>query len=356
MLRKYTPRSRRLTALFCSMILAAALLIQAVPFVRAADGVSNRYDRLSTSIISATGIHLIGFTYTNQTDPVGSVEFEFCTNDPLPGTPCTIPSGLDLTGATLTDQSGETGFTIDASSTSNRILLTRPASVPVVGASYYEFTDVVNPDTPGTYYIRLRTFTATDGTGPALEYGGIAIAINRLFNVAAEVPPYLRLCAGVVITAYDCTSASSFLIDLGEFRNTQTSRASSQFVVATNAPYGFTVSLAGTTLTSGNNVIPALATPTGSSAGTSQFGVNLRSNTNPAIGEDPAAFGVATGTVTPDYDSPNLFKFVNGDSLVTSVTTTDNQKFTVSYIANVNSGQPAGYYATTVSFIALANF
>jgi hypothetical protein len=314
----------------------------------------NRFDRLSDGSVSATATHLVGFTYTDTTDPVGSVEIEFCSNDPFPGLPCTAPSGFDLTAATLASQTGETGFVIHPSSTANKIILTRAPSAPGAVAATYQFDNVVNPDSSGTYYIRLRTFASLDGTGVENEKGGVAFAITEVFNVTTEVPPYLIFCAAITISSLDCSTATSFFMDMGDFRTTATSSGTSQMMAATNAAFGYTISISGTTLTSGNNVIPALSTQTASSTGTSQFGINLRANTNPAVGSNPS--GPGSATVTANYNSPNLFRFVSGDAVASASGTNSERLFTISYITNISAAQSPGIYATTVSYICLANF
>lgn len=314
----------------------------------------NRFDRMSSASVSDTATHLVGFTITQTTTALGSVEIEFCSNNPFPGAPCTPPNGFDLTGASLSNQSGNTGFTIHPSSNINRIVLTRIPSLPSGVASTYQFDNVINPSTVGSYFVRLRTFSSTDASGGPIEEGGIAFAINDLFNVASEVPPYLKFCTGVTIVNYDCSTATNFFINLGEFSASSASSASSEFVLATNAGYGLSVSYNGTTLTSGNNTISELVPGGGSLPGTSQFGINLRANTNPGVGSEPN--GPGTATVRPAYITPNVFRFVSGESIVSTTTTSDNQKFTVSYLVNVSGAQPAGVYATTLTFICLANF
>ena len=125
-------------------------------------------------------------------------------------------------------------------------------------------------------------------------------------------------------------------------------------LIATNAAYGAGVTMNGTTLQSGNNTIPALVVPTGQTPGISQFGVNLRNNTNPNVGDDPVGPGLAT--VSAGYNTPNQYKYVAGDQVISSVTTTDLRKFTMSFVTNINQNQSPGVYSTTISFICLANF
>lgn len=349
--RKLTDRSLKL---ICSLI-SVALLVIVAPRIFAAHGkLDSRIDLMSTSVASAVATHSVGFTVNNLAQPIGSVTIEFCSNSPILGDVCTFPSGFDASIVNLASQQGEIGFSIDGNSTASKIILTRPAVLPTGSPATYELANIINPDTAGSYYLRLQTFTSTDGTGTHIEEGGIAIAIHSPLTVTAEVPPYLKFCTSVTIVTFDCSSATSYLIDFGELRTSQANAASSEFVVATNASSGYSVTLTGTTLTSGNNTVSPLTSGGVSLPGTSQFGLNLRANSNPGVGGDP--IGPGMGTVSASYGIPNVFRFQNGDTLATSAGSSDNNKFTVSYMINVSLAQPAGFYATTITYICLANF
>jgi len=333
------------------------LLMAVPPHTYAVPNMANRFDQIQDSAISVVTTHRFGFTYTNTIDPVGSVAFEFCSNSPLPAVPCSPPSGLSVSAASLADQSGEAGFTINgSSSTANKLVIRRSPQVPNAASaeSIYEFANVTNPDTIGSYYVRLQTFSSVDGTGAALEAGGVVFSINERFNISAEVPPYLRFCASVTIVDFDCSSATSFFVDFGEFAINKPKFTSSEMVAATNAPYGYNITAWGTTLTSGNNIIPELVTQAPSSPGISQFGINLRDNSDPNIGANPS--GPGTAMPNPAYNVPNTYRFNTGEAVVSNPGTNDNRKFTVSYIANISTSQAPGIYATTISFICLANF
>jgi hypothetical protein len=124
-------------------------------------------------------------------------------------------------------------------------------------------------------------------------------------------------------------------------------------VAATNAEGGYNLRVIGGTMASGNNVLPAMnGAP--SQQGVSQFGINLRANTNPIIGQEvtgPGSAGIAAG-----YNQQNQFRYQSGDVLVSTADPDNFRKFTVSYIVNVASGQPGGVYATTLTYICLGNF
>ena len=112
--------------------------------------------------------------------------------------------------------------------------------------------------------------------------------------------------------------------------------------------------MTGTTLTSGNNTIPALAADTTSQTGTSQFGLNLAANTKPQVGAGVQGPGI--GAVEPNYASANHFRFVSGEELASVAQADDYRKYTVSYIVNVAKSQPPGVYANTLTYVAVANF
>lgn len=334
-------------------VFGTVIIIVPQPKAIAAPLLPNRYVRISSPTAGQNAEYTVGFSVNDVVTPYGSVELLFCTNSPILAEACTPPPGFDISGATLTGQTGNTGFAIN-SSTSNSVLLSRVPILPSNAASTYQFSNVINPTTPGSHYMRLRTFSSNDGTGPEIEEGGTVFSINGGLSIGAEVPPYLKLCASVTIVGYDCSTATSFLIDLGELSKTEANTASSELVLATNAGFGFTITVAGTTLISGNNIIDPLSSGGSSNPGTAQFGINLRSNSSPSIGADPSGPGVAAPTA--NYSIPNTFRFASPEVIVSGVGNTDNKKFTVSYLANVDINQPTGVYATTITYIALANF
>lgn len=339
-------------------VVTALLLYAAGPFhsVRAiTDVLPNRQLLISSSASDATNVHYVLSFDILTPGTLGSIEAEFCQNDPFIGTPCTAPPGFNIGGSTLDSQSGTGDFTIDTgNSNAYKLVLTRTPSA--VGALSFSFTfsGVHNPTPPGSYYIRLQTFASNDATGPNTDKGGVAFSIVDQVIVTTEVPPIITFCTALVITSEDCSDTTGDTIDYGLFASTSTSAASSQFVVGTNAPYGYSVTVAGTTLTAGNDIIPAMATAGPSQIGVSQFGINLTKNTLPDVGADPDGPGV--GVVSDDYDNPNIFLFHSGD-LVASHNDSENfRKYTVSYITNVSKAQPPGVYATTISYICLGNF
>ncbi len=84
------------------------LLLPAVSLEAAA--LVNRSVTLGTSAPLATTTHTFRFDIATS-DNLGSIEFEYCSNDPFVGTTCVAPDGLSLDNAVLAAEAGETGFT-----------------------------------------------------------------------------------------------------------------------------------------------------------------------------------------------------------------------------------------------------
>ena len=316
--------------------------------------VSSRYDQLSTGTPGVVAVNTVGFIPTDTADPIGSIEVEFCSNSPLYDDNCIPPTGLDASKANLVSQTGNTGFVVASNTTTNAVVLTRSPSAPSAIPSTYTLGNISNPSALGTYYARIYTYSTTDASGPLLQYGGIALSTTQSITVRSEVPPYLRFCAGIVITNFNCNSAMAYTVNLGNLSTHNVRTGISQFTTATNAQSGFTVQVSGTTLTSGNNVISTPASPTPSIIGTDQFGINLRANSGIGVGQDPVGPGV--GVVSPGYDVPNQFMYNDGDIIASSSTPSNDQTFTVSYIANISATQPPGVYSTTITFVCVGNF
>jgi hypothetical protein len=298
--------------------------------------------------------YTIGFGVSNPGYVLGSFTLLFCDNSPLIGQPCTAPTGLDVSSAVLTSQTGVTGFSIVPGATANSLVFTRTAAFVSTTYITIEISGITNPSAVGTYFGRIQTYSSEDATGVSVNEGGVTFSINVPIDVQTVVPPYLYMCVGVTIPGYLCTGAINSFIDLGELSTRQARTATSEFIVATNAGDGFVVYVTGTPPTSGNNVIPAMSSRQPSRPGTSQFGINLRDNSNPDVGVEP--LGIGSGVIRPDYDVTNQFKYANGDNIVFSNTTTADKKFTVSYVINVDENQRPGIYNTTLLYTALAQF
>lgn len=336
---------------FMAVPIALFLLLQPVSSL----DMTSRSVNISSAVPSSTVNNVFTFVIPSV-NAIGSLTFEYCTNSPVASVACVAPTGLNVSGSTITAQTLNTGFVFNgANTTTNRIVINRASAPAIVGSSSYTFSGVVNPSTTNqTVFVRIASHASVDGTGASIDEGSVAFSTAQLaFSVGLFVPPYLTFCTGEIVSI-DCSTISGALVSFGELSSSNPSTVTTQMAAATNDYSGYNIYIGGQTLTSGNNVIDALGVQSFSQSGTSQFGINVRSNSSPSVGSDPD--GVGTGVPAAGYGNQNQFKFVNGDILAQSFTSTEFTRFTTSYIVNIDPDQAPGTYATTLTYMAVATF
>jgi hypothetical protein len=333
-----------------------ALLLVLFVFVAPASASTRLEERslfMASNAPGKTTSYTVGFRYMTPT-PINSVDMLFCIS-PIPYEACVTPPGLDVSNATLSAQTGETGYSI-LTKTPNHIVLSRSSvTIPSV-ASTYTFDNMKNPtDTTQPFSIRLKTLTSSDGTGSQVDFGSVRGQVQEGINIETQVPPQLVFCLSREVELGCGTTDETYYTDMGQLDSGSTLVAKSQIAVGTNATAGFAVTAVGTPLAAGTSVIDGLTTPTASQTGENQFGINLVQNTAPAIGANPEGT-FANATPTPDYGIPNEYKYVSGDVIASSPNVSLMKKFTISYIVNANQSLKAGVYSTTITYIASGRF
>ena len=300
---------------------------------------------MNSSVPGATTSYTVAFRYMSP-DVVSSVDLLFC-NDPIPYHPCVTPTGLNVSNAVLSHQSGETGFSILTKS-ANHIVLSRAPGVNMTSSSSYTFDNIVNPtDTSQAFSIRIRSHASSNATGPQIDFGSVRGEVTDGVVIQTQVPPMLIFCVSGEVEE-DCTSTNeNNYTNMGQLAPDSTLVAQSQMAVGTNASGGFAITANGTPMSAGTNVIDGLDTPNKSIQGSNQFGINLVANNAPAIGNAIAS---------PDYSTPNEYKYIPGDVVAYSPNVSLMKKFTVSYIVNSSADLHPGVYSTTITYIASGRF
>lgn len=309
---------------------------------------------MQSAVPSAVTDYKVSLRYMTPV-PVGSLDLLFCEN-PIPYEPCVVPQGLDVSSASLTDQTGETGFTILSQSV-NHIILTRdPTMISSPDVSSYTFDNITNPNsTAKAFSIRLKSLTSVDGTGDQIDFGSVRGQVTDSIVIEAQVPPMLIFCLAQKVQLGCLNTNGTYFTNMGELSTKDTLTAQSQMAAGTNATAGFVIFAVGDPPTAGTSVIDGLTVPSLSQPGQDQFGINLVENTAPSIGIDPEGTW-ANAQPEPDYSTPNLYKYVSGDAVAYSTDVSLMKKFTVSYILNSSRNLRPGVYSTTITFIASGRF
>ena len=350
-----------------SGLLLLAIATQASAVIRFND----RSLFISSAIPGATTSYTLSFTYNNEgvsTTTVGSIDLLFCY-DPVPSEPitptnpvdhhpCITPVGLDVSHAVLSNQTGESGFSILREST-NEIVLTRTPTPASETPSSYTFSNIVNPtDTTQAFAVRMSDYPTTDASGALINLGSVMSEVTNSIEIDTQVPPILDFCVAGQVNR-DCSQESGDNnVDLGDLFSDTTADVTSQMAASTNAHGGYVITANGPTIEAGTHVIPALTTPTVSAAGNNQFGINLRANTDP----EPVGSDIDFNSITPDsyiapnYDTPNQYMYKDGDVVAGSSGVDLGTIFTVTYIINSSPDLHPAVYSTTITYICSGLF
>jgi hypothetical protein len=320
---------------------------------------------LSNSAASASSTWTFTFTPSAAT-ALNGIAVQIC-NAATGG--CTAPG----TGANWTNSgSAYTSLTYNGSSqgswaldnTSGYLRAKNNSSVAsVTGPVVLTFSTVTNPDqTNTTFYGRLTTYTGDDFTG-ALDTGIVAASTSQAIALSGNVDEALTFCTGASGATCGAMTSAGGSVSFGTFSSSTPTSATSTMIASTNGVSGYTVTVNGGTLTcascSGTPTIAAMGTqtangsPTASSVGTAQFGLNLRDNATPNVGVDKSGGSGAYGT---NYGTADSYRFLTADSVATASGATDATLYTVSYVVNIPGSQAAGAYTATMTYICTATF
>ena len=139
------------------------------------------------------------------------------------------------------------------------------------------------------------------------------------------------------------------LFDLGVLSTASVAYASTTFTIENYLSSGYVAYIAGGAPTDGpgGHALTSLSTPTLSSPGTEQFGINLTHNTSPSVGIVPQQIpdtSFSFGQVATNYDQQNEFEFVPNSEVAYSNSSTGETQYTMSFIENISPYTPGGVY------------
>jgi hypothetical protein len=144
----------------------------------------------------------------------------------------------------------------------------------------------------------------------------------------------------------------------GSFSPTSTSTATSQFAVIDYTSYGYVVQIFGSPPTNayGHQITP-LSTNASPTVGQEQYGLNLVANTDPTnFGANPNFGQFGTGDVATNYNTPNSFRFDNGDEIAYAPKSSGETIYTISYIVDVSNLTPGGQYVSTQNIVCTGTY
>jgi hypothetical protein len=340
-----------------STVALLATLLYAFPYhFASAASITNASDTMSDLTVSATSSHAIRFITptgaNNNTDTIIITfpsDFNF-TSKTIGTVSFThgASTGLEST-ETLAASPSASAWGAVFSGTQNRVL-TLTAPTDGTGAAVlapndriiisYTSANSINPSTPGSYAIAISG--AFGDTGEMT----VNILSNDQVTISATVPQSLTFSISDNSIGFGSLNAASARYADGTGAGSGSETEAHNLIVGTNASNGYSMTVNGSTLTSGANTVTAIGSSnTASSAGTEQFG--LRMNASGGTGAVAVPYA-ASGFAFDSAAFPDQVASASGSSA--------NTTYSVRYLANITSSTEAGSYTSTLTYVATANF
>lgn len=188
-------------------------------------------------------------------------------------------------------------------------------------------------------------YQATDAVGDVTV--GTAASANYQVQSGSKTSPDPTLSLAINTTT----------ANFGTFSATSASTTTATFSVSNYTSYGYVVQTTGTSPRNGSSTIPALTTQTASQVGTKQFGINLVANTSPtSVGANPDHGQFGVGSAATEYATPNQYRFVSGDVIASSPSTSGLTTYTITYLVNVDSLTLGGQYTTNQTIVVTGTY
>lgn len=346
--RKIVSKIRAITSL--SLIFGMLVFTSGTQITYAA-AITSASDTLSSQKVSTLANHDIQFTSPTGVTSGQTIIITFPSD-------FSIPVALDFEdmdvlddGANVTLAATPSGATWGAVRTSGTVITLTNGTTAVAAGSVIRIKIGTNA-VSGATGVEQITNTTTNGSkviaisGTFTDTGNITVNIltNDQVAVTADVAQSLTFSISDNTIEFGTLSASAatFADDAG---GNATEVEAHNLIVGTNAANGYTMTVNGTTLTSGSFTIATTSANTASSVGSEQFGLRMTaSGGTGAVSVPYAASGFA-------FDSLNF-----PDEVAAATGASANTTYSVRYIANIAANTEAGAYSATLTYVATANF
>jgi hypothetical protein len=354
-----------------------ALSVLSLPGTAEAHGqLQSRSAELGSSL---TGVsNAVRFHWnTGTAGTVRGIRLQVCANSPVYSVSCALPSG-GFSASSLAGVGGSLSGGWSYAASAGTAILTKAAgdTLAIPSAVTVNIAGYKNPGSVGTFYFRVTTYSSTGlSTGSELDFGGIAVSTTRSITGSGSINAKMvfRVANAVAVNCDgqtnipDPTDVTADFVTLGPNPGSlsQASVGTAQFCVATNARQGFVVSYHDAALGgpdkgffNGLHEFPVSNVFT-SAPGTEQFGFNLRDNSAPDFGIDPDGTGVVSDLTNPNYSTVNRFSYNDtgfSSTLAQKGGPNISSRYTISYLANINSSTPSGTYLAHQIFTCTATF
>lgn len=233
------------------------------------------------------------------------------------------------------------------------VLLLVPAAVWAIDSSsaHYQVDQVQIGGAGGVVKACSTSYCAKQSAGE-LATGSTASSNYSAQAGFSTTTPYLEM------------TVSTTSLNFGVISSGTTATGTATFKVKSYLASSYVVTNASNGPTNGGHTASSPSTPSASNSTTEEFGINLVKNTScsglpPTLGADPVQVPDNTfsfGQAATGYNTPCLFKYINGDTIVQSNKSSGETDYTISYIFNISPTTAGGSYAMDHVLVATSTF
>jgi hypothetical protein len=147
--------------------------------------------------------------------------------------------------------------------------------------------------------------------------------------------------------------------NLGVLTTTSTATKTTSVKIQTYLSSGYMLQITGAPPKYASHTLATPSSPTTSTQGTEQFGINLVANTTPNIGANLVQVPSGTfsfGVVNSNYNTANQFMYNSGDVVAHSNSASGETDYTISFIVNISNDTPAGQYHGDYSAVVIPTY
>lgn len=177
-------------------------------------------------------------------------------------------------------------------------------------------------------------------------------------SIGSAASSNYQIAAGSTTTNDPALSISiNGTINFGNFTASSATTATTTFTVLNYTTYGYVAQIIGNPPTNGSTTIAPMTTTGPSVAGTSQFGINLVANTSPvSVGANPDNGQFGYGAVTPNYSTPNSYRYVSGEAVAQATKNSGITTYTITFLVNVPALTPGGVYTSNQTLVVTGTY
>ena len=335
-----------ITSLGLIIVMLAVLIL---PFIQVAQAaaITSASDKMSRVKASTLANHDIQFTSPTGAAAASTITVTFPAGFTMGsvafGDMDLLDDGVDITlaavCATTTWGAALTGQVITFTSCTGTIAAASVIRIKIGTNAAGGVNQITNP-AAGSYAISIG--------GTFGDSGNITVQIlaDDQVAVSATVAQSLTFSISDNTIGFGTLSATASRYATGDLAGSTTEVEAHNLIASTNSGTGYTITVNGNTLTSGEYTITAIgATNTAPATGTEQYGLRMTATGGSGTVSAPyAAAGFALDTAA----FPDEVASATGASADTT--------YSVRYVANIAGNTEAGSYTSTLTYVATGNF